>query len=93
MSGCWLSDCFGNDFRGAWGGIRPGRAHKPHTPRASAQKYIQGELDKGIVSDDMREKKCLSNGWMGIWELGVDVPVGGCLKQNTVFRRQKRERK
>ena len=57
-------------FRNAWGSIRSGRAHKLHTPRAGAQKNIRGELDKGMVFDDMREKKCLGNGRMGIWEVG-----------------------
>ena len=53
MSGYWSSDCFGNGFRGVWGIIRSGRAHKPQTPRAGAKKYITGELDKGIVFGDM----------------------------------------
>ena len=71
--GCQVVGCqvvFENGFRGAWGSIGSGRAHKPHTPRAGAKKYIRGELDKGMVFGDMRETKFLSSGWMGIWEVG-----------------------
>ena len=70
MSVCGLSDYVGNDFCGVWGIIRSDRAHKLHTPRAGAKKNIRGELDKGMVFDDLREKKCLSNERMGIWEVG-----------------------
>ena len=90
MSECGLSDCFGNDFRGVWGIIRSARAHKHHIPRAGAQKNIRGELDKGMVFDDMREKECLSNGWMGIWEEG-HVRVGRGMLE-TEHRLQKKEK-
>ena len=69
MSGYWSSDCFGNGFRGVWGSIRSGRAHKLPTPRAGAKNNVRGELDKGIAFEDMKEEKFPRNGWMGIFEV------------------------
>ena len=70
MSGYWSSDCFGNGFRGVWGSIRSGRAHKLPTPRAGAKNNVRGELDKGIAFEDMKEEKFPRNGWMRIFEVG-----------------------
>ena len=70
MSGYWSSDCFGNGFRGVWGSIRSGRAHKLPTPRAGAKNNVRGELNKGIAFEDMKEEKFPRNGWMGIFEVG-----------------------
>ena len=70
MSGYWSSGSFGNGFHGVWGSIRSGRAHKLPTPRAGAKNNVRGELDKGIVIDDMKEEKFQSNGRMGMWEVG-----------------------
>ena len=88
--GLWAVGLFWKCFRGVWGIIRPGRAQKPHTPRAGAQKNIRGELDRGMVLDDIREKKCLSNGWIGTWEEG-HVRVGRGMLE-TEHRLQKKEK-
>ena len=87
-----MSDCFGSGFRGVGGSIRSGRAHKPHTPRAGAPKNIRGELDKGMVFDDMREKKCVSNGWMGIWEVGHGRVSRGVLETEHGLQKTEKER-
>ena len=92
MSGCWLSGCFGNGFRGVWGSIRSGRANKSHTPRAGAQKNIRSELDEGMVFGDMREKKCISNGWMGIWEVGHGSVSRGMLETENALQKTEKER-
>ena len=92
MSGCGLPYCIGNDFRGVWGIIRSGRAHKLHTPRAGAQKNIRGELDKGMVFDDMREKKCQSSGWMGIWDVGYGRVSRGVLETEHGIKKTEKKR-
>ena len=45
-----------------------------------------------MVFDDMRKKKCLSNGWMGIWELGHGRVSRGMLETENVFQKREKER-
>ena len=41
-----------------------------------------------MVFDDMSEKKCLSNGWMGIWEVGHERVSRGMLEtEHGLFER------
>ena len=45
-----------------------------------------------MVFDDMREKKCLSNGWMGIWEVGNGRVSRGMLETEHGLQKTEKER-
>ena len=57
MSGYWSTDCFINGFRGVWGSIRSGRAHKLPTPRAGAQDNVRGELYKSMFLRKFKRRR------------------------------------
>ena len=61
------------------------------SPRAGAQDNFRGELDKGNVFEDMKEKKSPRNGWMGIWGVGHGRVSSstGVLETGEVFGRQR----
>ena len=78
-------------FRGVWGSIRSGKAHKLPIPRAGAQDNFRDELDKGNFFEDMKEQKSPRNGWMDIWGVGHGRASSsrGVLETGVVFGRQK----
>ena len=81
-----LSDCriaLEMGFRSVWGSIRSGRAQKPHTSPTTPAPAL-----KKIYTGRVKHKH-------GVWclereEKSMDVSVGGCLKQNMAFRREKK---
>ena len=70
----WVSAAFGKVLDQA-GHKSPTQAPQP--PRPRRRKYIRGELNTSMVLGALREKS-------------MNVSVGGCLKQNMAFRREKK---
>ena len=69
----------------------PIREFKKNPWGAYSKKYT-GEFEKGIFLYDMREKKCLSNGLMGIWEVGHGRVSRGVLKTEHGLQKKEKER-
>ena len=73
----WVSAAFGVALDQT-GHNSPTQAPQP--PRLRQRKYIRGELNTRIVLDALRER-------------GMNVSVGGCLKQNMASRRERKREK
>ena len=86
LSDCRMSDCriaLEMGFRSVWECFRSGRAQKPHTSPTTPARAL-----KKIYTGRVKHKH-------GVWclereEKSMNVSVGGCLKQNMAFRREKK---
>ena len=81
MSDCRIVGLLWKWVSAAFGKVLDQAGHKsPTTPRVRYRKNIRGELNTSMVFGALREKS-------------MSVPVGGCLKQNMAFRREKKRLK